>query len=294
MARTKKREDQETINMAHSKKNRKESSGKAGAGTGPVSVSLPSFGRPFSDAQILLFERLKESLAGFNKGIAGIGTLSEKSVHAVLKSYYAPNEDALEVAINGFVADVCDGKEIFEIQTRHFYTMKRKLEAFLPEFDVTIVYPLPVSKTVVNIDSDTGAVLSRRKSPRKRGIYEIFYELYGIRDYIKDPHLHIRIVSMDVEEYRYQGLTEKHGRKIRVLSDVVPLHPISETDIFDTRDLMMFVPAELEEEFTVAEFAASAGISVDLTRYTLGLLTIAGVLEREKKGRGYIYRTSGP
>ena len=229
------------------------------------------------------FDRIKNEVAGFNRGIAGIGTLAEKSVHAVLKNYYAPSKDALEVAVNGFVADICDtaSNSISEIQTRQFYSMKNKLKAFLPEFDVTIIYPVALGKYVYNIDPDSGSVLSKRKSPKKRSIYEIFVEMYGIRDFIRDPHLHFKIVTLDVEEYRYKGLSEQHGRKTRILSDTVPVRILEEIDIYEPRDLIMFLPEELGNEFTRSSLAATAGINKNLAGYVAGLLYVAGLVTRD-------------
>ena len=70
----------------------------------------------------------------------GIGTLSEKTVHAVMKNYYAPDTDMHEIPIENFVADIYNGQEIIEIQTRAFNKMRRKLDAFLPLYPVTIGY----------------------------------------------------------------------------------------------------------------------------------------------------------
>ena len=42
----------------------------------------------------------------------GIGTLSEKTVHAVMKNYYAPDTDMHEIPIENFVADIYTGQEI--------------------------------------------------------------------------------------------------------------------------------------------------------------------------------------
>ncbi len=39
----------------------------------------------------------------------GIGTLSEKTVHAVMKNYYAPDTDMHEIPIENFVADIYTG-----------------------------------------------------------------------------------------------------------------------------------------------------------------------------------------
>ena len=237
------------------------------------------------------FAEVKDRVLGYSRGKTGIGSLAEKSVHAVLKSYYAPNDDMIEVAINGFVADVCFDDKIYEIQTRQFYTMKRKLDAFLPDFDVTIVYPLPVSKKIIKIDPETGLVQSRRKSPLKPCVYDAFFELYGIRDYLNNEHLHIKIVSLEVEDIRYIGMTEQHGRKKRTLSDLVPVRIVEETDIYEVRDMMMFIPPELGDEFTCSEFAAAAGINRYLAGYVVGLLYVTGVTTRDgsRRNREYVY-----
>ncbi|MCR5324641.1 MAG: hypothetical protein K6E85_15400 [Lachnospiraceae bacterium] len=236
-----------------------------------------------TDAQQKRFEKIKNEVAGFNRGIAGIGTMGEKSVHAVLKNFYAPSKDTLEVAVNGYVADICDTNtnNIIEIQTRQFYSMKKKLKAFLPEFDVTIVYPLPVQKYVFNIDPETGSVITKRKSPKKRSIYDIFEEMYGIRDYLNDPNLHFKIVCLEAEEYRYKGLSEQHGRKTKILSDIVPVRILEEIDIYETRDLIMFLPEELGNEFTRTSLSAAAGISKALAGYVAALLYVTGLVTRD-------------
>ncbi len=236
-----------------------------------------------NEEDIVRFENIRKAVSDAGRGLAGIGTLSEKSVHAVLKAYYAPSPDDVEVAVNGYVADICDTRSntITEIQTRQFCSMKKKLDAFLPEFDVTIVYPLPLHKYIYNIDPDTGAVLSKRKSPKKRCIYDIFVEMYGIRDYLKDPHLHFKIVSLETEEYRYRGLSEQHGRKTKILSDIMPVRVLEEIDIYEIRDLIMFLPEELGDEFTRTSLAQAAGISKYLAGYVAGLLYVTGLVSRD-------------
>lgn len=49
----------------------------------------------------------------------GIGTLAEKTVHAVLKAYYAPNSSYCEQKVNdsGYIADIFYDSQIIEIQT---------------------------------------------------------------------------------------------------------------------------------------------------------------------------------
>ena len=70
------------------------------------------------------FTAAKERIIGKNRERNGIGTLSEKTVHAVLKNYYAPDETQHEIPVEGCVADIFNGKEIIEIQTRSFDRMR--------------------------------------------------------------------------------------------------------------------------------------------------------------------------
>ena len=77
-----------------------------------------------------LFEHTKNKITGIKRQRQGIGTLSEKTVHAVLKNYYAPDPDMHEIPIENYVADIYTGKEIIEIQTRSFDKMRKKLDTF--------------------------------------------------------------------------------------------------------------------------------------------------------------------
>lgn len=74
--------------------------------------------------EIRRFEAAKNKIIGQNRDRSGIGTLSEKTVHAVLKNYYAPDEDMHEIPVENCVADIYTGTEIVEIQTRSFNRMR--------------------------------------------------------------------------------------------------------------------------------------------------------------------------
>ena len=67
----------------------------------------------------------------------GIGTLGEKTLHAVLKHYFDPREEHHEIRVGSYVADIRNEKGVFEIQTRGFDRLRGKLEVFLPEAPVT-------------------------------------------------------------------------------------------------------------------------------------------------------------
>ncbi len=148
------------------------------------------------------FENAKKKIIGIDRQRLGIGTLSEKTVHAILKNYYQPDEDKQEIPIENYVADIYAEGEIIEIQTRQFDKMRGKLQTFLPLYPVTVVYPIPRQKWVIWIDEESGELSRKRKSPAKGNPYMVFPELYKIKMFLKDPHFHLRLAMLDMEEYK--------------------------------------------------------------------------------------------
>ena len=148
------------------------------------------------------FENAKRFILNREKARQGIGTLSEKTTHAILKYTYAPDPAFHEIPVEGFIADICTGKEIVEIQSAGFHTLKNKLDKFLPLMPVTIVHPVPHVKWLSWIDPQTGEATARRRSPKTGGPMEIFRQLVYIMPYLTHPNLHLCVTMLDLEEYR--------------------------------------------------------------------------------------------
>lgn len=240
-----------------------------------------------------LFEQAKKRIIGLNRMRQGIGTLSEKTVHAVLKNYYAPDTDMHEIPIDGFVADIYTGSEIIEIQTRSFNAMRRKLMAFLPVYEVTIVYPIPHIKWLSWIDETSGEASPKRKSPKKGNPYLAFLELYRIRSFLSDKNLHFRFDLIDMEEYRLLNGWSRDKKRGSDRYDRIPLKFVEEVRIDRREDYLQFVPFDLPEPFTAKEFALSAKIRPELARTVLLILTDLGIVARiGKKGNSYLYQVS--
>lgn len=224
---------------------------------------------------------------------AGIGTLSEKTIHAVLKNYYAPDTTHHEKKLAGFVADAYTGKEIFEIQTRNFNTLRRKLDAFLPLCDVNIVYPVAHVKYLRYIDPQTGEVTAPRKSPKRGTPYAVFPELYRIKNYLTNEHLHIRIVLIDMEEYRFLDGWSANKRKGASKNDSLPLGLYGEFAIDSLKDYAKLIPDGLPEQFTTKDFKKAAHVSQPLANVALNILYFVGAAKRVgKKGNSFVYEKS--
>ncbi|MCI9437221.1 MAG: hypothetical protein HFH85_08605 [Lachnospiraceae bacterium] len=238
------------------------------------------------------FENAKQKVIGIDRQRLGIGTLSEKTVHAILKNYYEPDEDHQEIPIQNYVADIYANGEIIEIQTRQFDKMRGKLTAFLPMYPVTIVYPIPREKWLIWIDEESGELSKKRKSPRKGTPYTVFPELYKIKMFLKDPNLRLRLVLLDMEEYKLLNGRSRNRKKGASRYDCIPTELVQEIEIDDPRDFLQFVPLELEGAFTSKDFAAAAHIPLSLAQIVLNILLHMETVSRVgKSGRLYLYET---
>ena len=238
------------------------------------------------------FEEVKNNYISSQKERSGIGTLKEKTVHGILKDYYAPDKEMQEIFVNGYIADIFTGTEVIEIQTAGFDKMREKLKAFLPMYPVTIVYPIPHIKWLSWIDEESGECSALRKSPVKGTVYKAFYELYKIKNFLPDRNLHLCFPLLDIEEYRLLNGWSKYKKRGSVRYDRIPLAMTEEVRIDSVNDYKDLIPSELKEPFTVQEFAKTVKIRKEQARTVVHILHYLDVIDRcEKRGRAYTYCT---
>lgn len=238
----------------------------------------------------LRFEQAKEKIIGKDRQRLQIGTLSEKTVHAVVKHYYEPDEDKQEIPIEGLYADIFTGNEIIEIQTRSFDQVRKKLDRFLPEYPVTVVLPIPDTKWLIWIDEETGELTNPRKSPKKGSEYAAFKELYKIKPYLKKEGLTIVLLFLDMEEYRLLNGWSKDKKKGSSRYDGIPLRITREVRFERPSDYQVLIPDSLKGEFTCAEFAKAVKINNRQANLVLNILFYLDVVKRTgKRGRAFVY-----
>jgi hypothetical protein len=131
-----------------------------------------------------------------------IGTLGERSLHAALKRFYCQPGDRVEEKVQGYWIDIRRGDELIEIQTGGFSGMKRKLESLLAERQVRVVHPVAVEKWISKTAKDGATVISRRKSPKKGSLYDVFDELVSFPQFVLNPNFSLEVVLVREEEWR--------------------------------------------------------------------------------------------
>ena len=215
-----------------------------------------------------------------NPADGGIGTLSEKTLHAALKRYYEPDEACREQSVGTFVADICKGDRIIEIQTRNLYSLRQKLDAYLAAgYRVTVVHPVAATRRSCRIDKD-GTVSEPRLVTKKGDFTSALRELYGLRAYLQK--IDLRLLLLDVTDYR------KIGQRDRV--DRVPNALLGQIYLCDVSDYASLLPA-LPATFTSKTLNDLLHVPSRQRNFTVGVFLAAGVIEPcGREGKTFYYQ----
>ncbi len=192
------------------------------------------------------FEEIRDAAVSSGREGRSIGTYKEKTLHAILKDYYAPDKSMQEISVDGYVADIYTGQEIIEIQTANFNKMRAKLNCFLPNYPVTVVYPIARIKYLSWIDEATGECSKPRKSPVKGSVYRAFVELYKIKSILSQENLCLCFPLLEVEEYRLLNGWSQDKKKGSCRYDRIPRALLDEIRLEKPEDYLRLIPENLE------------------------------------------------
>ncbi len=224
----------------------------------------------------------------------GIGTLGERTLHLILKSFLEPDTACHEVKIGRYVADVCRGGEIIEIQTRAFATLVPKLRAYRPDYKVTVVYPIANVKYISWIDPETGEMSERHKSPKRGKPWDVLFELYALRELLPFEGVRLMLVFMNMDEFKL--LTGKSRDKKTLGASRFERVPTELCDIMileKPSDYAALLPPTLGDTFTAAEFGKAAKMTPRTAWKAIQALKALGIIEHtETVGKAYVYETT--
>jgi len=219
-----------------------------------------------------------------------VGTMGEKSLHDAIKQWIARPDDQLEAEVDGYVIDIVRGDLLIEIQTGNFSALKSKLESLTEHHAVRVVHPISEQKWIVRVAADGETVLSRRRSPKRGRVEELFYELVYMPELLRSPNLSLEVLLIRSEEvlihdgrgsWRRRGWSIHDRRLLEVVDRVVFSKP---------SDLLVLLPKALPKQFTVKDLAEALKLrpsNAQKMAYTLrhmGAISVTG-----KRGRALLY-----
>lgn len=224
------------------------------------------------------------------RGGRGVGTLGEKTLHAVLKSYFEPDVTCHEIKVGGFVADIINDGGVIEIQTRSFDRLRKKLAKFLELVPVTVVCPVVREKQIIWLDPETGETSDRRKSPKTGKYPDALREICRIHDFLGHENLTLCILLLDVEEYRMLDGWDKQKKKGSTRYERIPVSLVEELYLKEKGDYAALIPPSLPRTFTAADFRRAVRFGGMSASFALKLLCELGLCEKTgQRGRAYIY-----
>lgn len=133
-----------------------------------------------------------------------INTYNETSLHNELKNRYAQRTNGkTEQKIGKYICDIETEKgDIIEIQTKNLAKLTGKIANLLQEKrKLCLVYPLVCINYIERYD-EKGSLLTRRKSPKKNTIYQLFDELMGIYPILLYKNFILEVLLIEQTEIR--------------------------------------------------------------------------------------------
>jgi len=216
-----------------------------------------------------------------------IGLLNEKPLHASLKQWYALPGDRFEVPVDGFVIDIVRDNVLLEIQTRHFGAIKSKLATLVCSHQVRLIYPIPQEKWIVQ--SPGTGVSTRRKSPKRGRVEDLFREAVGIPQMLAHRNFSLEVLlTREEETRRYDG--RRRWRTKGWVTEERRLLDVVDRRLFETPGSWLALLPHQREPFTSRDLAEAIGIRVDLAQKMTYSLREAGLVQSlGKRGRATLY-----
>jgi len=224
--------------------------------------------------------------------VSGIGVLNERPLHASLKAWYAQPGDRFEVPVDGFVIDIVRDDLLLEIQTGGFASIKSKLAQLVRSHQIRLIYPIAQEKWIVRLAKDDRCTATRRKSPKRGRVEDLFWKMVYIPQLISSRNLSLEVLLIREEEARRYG-GGRTWRKRGWVTAERRLLEVVDRRVFDTpADWLALLPKGFDP-FTARDLADATGIRLELAQkmaYSLRAAKLVRLIG--KRGRANLYASS--
>ena len=230
-----------------------------------------------------------------------INTYNESSLHKKFKIAAAQKyKGKTEQSVGQYICDVATGDgTVIEIQTGSFKHICAKLADLLKTHRVHLIHPI-ACETYIEYYDGNGRLLSRRKSPVKRGIYHIFDELTALYAVLPHTSFSFEAVETSVVKKRIktaepvQSANKRRRYKKAWLASDTDIEHIGKSRIFYTLDeYLEFLPKNLPTQFCTKDVYAlikEPAAGVKQINEMLWLFRKLNLVARiGKRGNGFIY-----
>ncbi|MFK7819866.1 MAG: hypothetical protein AB8G99_14185 [Planctomycetaceae bacterium] len=180
----------------------------------------------------------------------------ETTLHQQLKTLYATG-DQKEVTLDQYRIDAIDEQgRLVEVQCAGLSAIRDKIRKLVKSHDVVVVKPIIMRKTLVKRNRKRGKIVSRRKSPSKGDVLDLFDDLIHFCTVFPHDRLTLELAFVEIEEHRLPPLKKRWTRKRYRVEDRVLLDVIDRVQLTKATDLNDLLPNGLPVgSFTTRELA---------------------------------------
>lgn len=222
----------------------------------------------------------------------GFTVYRERAIHKTAKLYIDPHSEHHEVPLMDSVVDVYNEDGVFEVQTGSPLPLIPKIDKLLASgYRVTLVFPYAAITRHRWLNRDTGELSplsTRRVAPL--GYQAIARSLYAIRKFIGRDGFSVRLLPLEVEEYRVLDGRTRDKKRGATLIEKLPLTLIEDRLLAHPCDYLGLLPDGLPTPFTAPEYKRATRSRSRYDGIMLKLLLDIGVIRREgKRANAYLY-----
>ncbi len=217
----------------------------------------------------------------------------ETSLHRQLKESYARGAEDVEVRWGPYRIDAIRGDELIEVQHGPLAAIRDKVRQLLKTQRVRVVKPLIARKRIIRQTRADGPVTSRRWSPSRGDVLELFDELLFFTQVFPHPRLTLEVPRVEVEEWRLPPDRRRRRRRqprFRV-KDVVLLGTVGREEFHDAEDLLrLFDTTSLDGPFNTEQLAEALDRPRWFAQRVAYVLRETGAAQRLGRNRqGHLY-----
>lgn len=219
----------------------------------------------------------------------------ETTLHRQLKDRYLTAGALAEQRLGRFRIDVVQPDRLVEIQVASLGAIRDKIALLLKKHDVLVVKPLVARKHLVKLRRSGGKQMSRRLSPKRQTLLDIFEELVHFTRVFPHRRLTLEVPLIAIEEWRYPG----HGRRRRwrvndhQVEDQRLLEVVSVHEFRTAGELCRMLPPALPRPFHTGHLAEGLGVDRWIAQRMAYCLRETGAVQSVGKQRGaWLYEQS--
>ena len=219
----------------------------------------------------------------------------ETSLHQQLKRCYAVDDASTEVVLGRYRIDAIRDEELIEIQCASLSAIRQKCQDLLKRHRVRVVKPVIVRTRIAKVKRLGGKVVSRRMSPKRGTVLDVFDELIYFTRVFPDPNLTIEIPLVEVEQVRAPSRRRYRWRKDYKVQDVRLEAIAGQYELTEAVDLFKLIGWDSPpEQFNTADLAEAIDRPRWFAQKIAYVLRQTGAIDAvTRKRTGVIYRQAG-